>query len=530
MFGAYPLAAVPIAALARADQRATPDLASLLLADRYAPRLHTIEVAPLDPVTHAPVPLFWADKSYTTEPTDVPANQHFQGRVHQAFTFAQRLPRDQLLGGGTTSASASAGEITVSLGDGRLDALLDHIWEGQPLTVKAGLPGMPYAQFATLFTGIIQTKPTATRTEMTLRLRDPQEILQKPIQTETYAGTGGLEGTAENKGQTKPLAYGDLTGVPAVQLDPTNLVYQWSASAVLQVIRVRDRGVPLTEVSAFQSEPPGLADAGTYIANLSNGTIRLGGAPTGQITVDGRGKFVGAAATLLRQMLQERLPDLPLDVASFVRAAPSGSPLAYAYLPGQETWASLWPKLFAGRGSVLVANRLGQMTVVTPDPGATPTATIPADRILDEGISIEALPNPAWRLRWEFQHNWAPIPENVSAGDLDPVVKAALARAFREEELRDEAVRTLFPLAEDPDPIVAYLTGLHFGDMERLLALVSGPRRLYRVPLYGRPFTMTLGQPVLLPASRPLAHEKRGVLLTIEEDAQTNVVTLEVLV
>lgn len=527
MFGAYPLAAVPIAALARADQRATPDLPSLLLADRYAPRLHTIEVAPLDPVTHVPVPLFWADKSYTTEPTDVPANQHFQGRVHQAFTFVQRLPREQLIGGTT---SANAGEITVFIGDGQLDALLDHIWEGQPLTVKVGLPGMAYANFVTLFTGLIQTKPQATRTEMTLRLRDPQELLQQPIQTETYAGTGGLEGAPEIKGQTKPLAYGDLTGVPAVQLDPTNLVYQWSASAVLGVTAVKDRGVPLT----FDPGPVAFGlwnDPGKYRRDLTNGTIQLGGAPTGPITVDGRGKFVGAAATLLRQMLQERLPDLPLDVASFVRAAPpSGSPLAYAYLPGQETWASLWPKLFAGRGSVLVANRLGQMTVVTPEPGATPTATIPADRILEEGISIEALPNPAWRLRWEFQHNWAPIPENVSAGGLDPVVKAALARAFREEELRDEAVRTLFPLAEDPDPIVAYLTGLHAGDLERLLALVSGPRRLYRVPLYGRPFTMTLGQPVLLPASRPLAHEKRGVLLTIEEDAQTNVVTLEVLV
>lgn len=525
MLGAFPIASVPHASLGAGRSYAREGPAAVLLTRLDVVRIHAIEVAPLDPVTHAPVPLWWADHPFTSQPTDTPANQTFQGRVNQALRFTQRLPREQVLG---TDTSATAGEIEVLIGDGALDAYLDHIWEGRPLVVKVGTPGMAYADFATLFTGMIQTKPAATRTAMTLRLRDPRELLDQPILTETYAGTGGLEGPEALKGTVKPRAYGHLTGVPAVLLDPTNLIYQWSASSVLEVTAVRDKGVPLT----FDAGPVTFGlwnDVGKYRVNLAQGTLQLGGAPAGQITVDGIGKAQGTAVQVLRTMLEDLHPSLPLDAGSFTTESRGGG-RGYAYVKDQETWASLVPRLLGGQGSVLVPDRLGAMTVVTLRLGQTPTATIPADRITDEGLAVLVTPNPAWRLRFEFQHNWTPIDENASAGGLDAETKRVLARAVVEDELKDDALRALFPLAEDPAPLVANLTGLDFGEMERLFALVAEPRRLYRIPLIGRPFTMTLGQPVLLEASRPLAHEKRGAILTIDEDAQTNVVTLEVLV
>ena len=541
MIGKYPIGSDPIAALRAADRLAVGNPIDTLFADRFALRIHAIRVAPLDPVTFVPVDFFWADRDFLTPPDDTPANRLFEGRVLQVFSYQQQLPRELFLGSGV--ATASAGEIRVAIGDGALDQYLDHVWEGQPVTVYvwAGrldqVRDLRFSDFQVLATALIQTKPEADRNEMTLRLRDPRELLDRPITTETYAGTGGLEGPAELKGTTKPKAYGHLTGVAPILLDApnlpggaNNLLYQWSASSVLAVTAVYDKGVALAfDPGAINTAVPWNA-LGKYRVDLTNGTIQLGGKPDGQVTLDGHGKAIGTPVEVLRAMLEDLAPNIPLATGTFVKESRPGAIRGYAWVTSTETWADLVPKLLSGQGSVLVPNRLGQMTVLTLRLGQTPTATITEDVIASEGVAILTTPNPSWRLRFQYRHNWTPIDVNASAGVLDPVAKANLARPYLEVAESDATIKTHFPLAEDPEPVPAYVTAFNGAELNRLFALVSEPRRLYRIPMYGRPFAMTLGQPVLLLPSRPLVHEKRGAILTIDEDAQTNAVTVEVLV
>jgi hypothetical protein len=76
--------------------------------------------------------------------------------------------------------------------------------------------------------------------------RDRGFLLQSPLQTTLYIGTGDEEGDATIQGQPKPLVFGRVRNVAPVLIDPTNLIYQISNAALASIDDVFDQGLALT--------------------------------------------------------------------------------------------------------------------------------------------------------------------------------------------------------------------------------------------------------------------------------------------
>lgn len=123
---------------------------------------------------------------------------------------------------------------------------------------------------------------------------------------ETYAGTGGLEGSASLVDVVKPFAAGEHVNRPPVLVDPSKLLFQVHGyGAIEELIAVRERGLELDQTFVPHATSTSLLAAtvpATEIHyHLDSGSFRLGFTPAGNITADFIGHKVGAspAATTL---------------------------------------------------------------------------------------------------------------------------------------------------------------------------------------------------------------------------------------
>lgn len=516
-------------------------------------QVHLVEVTPTD-LGGAPVPLYLSDWGYTTTPSDPDApNRNYWPLARQPYSFRASLPLDQIL---VTQAESSAGDALFDNADGKLDPYLGLIWDGAPYRVLRGPQDGAYAAFTPIFAGRVQgidwTRPQSSPGQVTLRLRDPREFLSLPIALHTYAGTGGLEGPDALAGTLKPRGYGFLLNITPILVDPSTLTYQVNDGPVENIEAVYDKGVRLSRVDSA----PGL---GQYQALESQGIFLLGGSPAGIITADvlcfgddgdGTAAERRCAQRILRKLLAEFYPDVPRDEASFIAAERTVLAGAGLYLTQARTLLDVLPELLAGDAQALVFTALGLATVVTPDFTAPPVATVMPLTTPEGHLDFERVvtPPPAWRLRIGTGKNYtvmtgtqvAGSSEDVQGqGGVDVARRQLLALPYHTFVRQDPSIRTLHPFAADPDVIVTALQGYdhdgggNFPEMDRLFALVSTARRRYRLKCWAPTVDVQLAQVVTLqhPRGEPdLAHGLTGVVATLERDATTDAVTLEVVV
>ena len=186
------------------------------------------------------------------------------------------------LSGDSTEASSRFGSVVI-----RIDpqhSLSEEIlwrlaWEGSPFTVKIGGPDDGFSTFSIVAEGEV-SDANWDRDHISLQISEPDEALRQPIQSETYGGTGGLDGAEALEGRLKPLCYGRVYNQSPVLVDPLNQVYQIHDGAV-ESIQVYDGGL---EFSA--SAPTDVPDvyawpqvAGEWATDLAHGVFRLGNQP-----------------------------------------------------------------------------------------------------------------------------------------------------------------------------------------------------------------------------------------------------------
>lgn len=137
-------------------------------------------------------------EDWMTGPADTPPNTPVRGLLGSAGRYSRNL----FQGGGVTGRIVSdfgyarirnprPAELS---GEGELDDWMGYSISGCSYEVRRGLVGAAYPdEYQVVFVAKGMNMPAGD--DITLRLRDEGLLLDQPIVTEGFAGTGGLEGT-----------------------------------------------------------------------------------------------------------------------------------------------------------------------------------------------------------------------------------------------------------------------------------------------------------------------------------------------
>ena len=497
-----------------------------LLADPYAARRYLVILEPYDPGASAVVTLYHSDHGFVTKPTDSPASQYFEPRVVSALNFERHLFQRGLIGG---RSIPNFGEIALANADGGLDGFLTFGWDDRRVRVFLGGDDFAYGDFGLVFDGTAE-QIEVTDEVLTVRLRDWQHKLAKPVQGTLYAGTGGNEGGSDLTGVRKPLAFGRVLNIRPVMVDPGAGRYQVHDGAISDVDALYVGGIAYTRIV-------GTPTANQCAVDVATGFVTVGGAPlTEQVTCDVKGaKPSGTYLTTVADIVEEivtsqgNLSAGDLDSASFMALNTANSNTVGAYIDGasNRTVLAVLDELIASIGGYYGFDRSGKFEVgrlVTP--GGTPAATFSEVEILE--IVRQATALPAHRVRLGYQPNGTV----QAAFQLNAAVTAA-RRAFTARDVRyvtaeDGSVLAKHPLAGDLE-INTLLDGDTAATTEaaRLLNLYGADRDLFRVRLKTQPFALELADPVRLVYPRfGLQAGKLFRIIGLVEDTALNQVEL----
>jgi hypothetical protein len=172
-------------------------------------------------------------------------------------------------------------------------------------TARGRVGGSGLSAFRRLFKGRVRSWSFSGGRIVVLVDPDARQ-LDNPVQVATYDGTGGLGGTAELAGRTKPKALGIRKGIEPPLIDPVRLIYQANDGAIHGISDVRDVGISLAFTRDYDSyallaaavqqsldddDDPGSFDIGIgqYATCLVEGVFRLGGPAAGRVICDVQG-------------------------------------------------------------------------------------------------------------------------------------------------------------------------------------------------------------------------------------------------
>lgn len=358
-----------------------------------------------------------------------------------------------------------------------------------------------YDDLFTVFNGIADSWDLGLGV-LTLNLRDQSYFLEKPIQSEIFAGTGTYEGTAELTGLPKPMTRGGTASFPVrnvtpVLIDPTNLIYQYSDGPGT-VQDLYERGYAGAGGIVFQADTAdlysGSTDPGKYRTDNSRSLFQLGSSPAGEITCDVTGEFPSAGAIsnvidLGRYAITDDA-DLPSDfisTADFIGCAAAYDYTAGYYI-GPEV-RSVVDVVSAILGSVngrLTVNASGQLRpyVLTSADNAFVRATYTTREI--RSVTPQSLPDllrsPPWRWRVGFARN-----HTLQTSDLSASVSNArrqyLAKQFTHAVWSDSDILAQYRRPTDAPEVASVL--LEETDAQAVAdalgALWGQRRQLYRM-------------------------------------------------
>ena len=191
-------------------------------------------------------------------------------------------------------------ELRLINADSGIDDVAARTIDGRTVEVFAGkyTPG-PRPKFRLDEAGLV-LRTQADRwssygQNLSISLRDRSADLDRPVQPLRFSGTGGSEGGSSLKDRAKPLVLGRFFGAEPVYLAED--VWQISSGKINAITTVRFAGNPLTgsvvEASGgYDKLAATTAPAGGYaFTRHSTGSyIKLGSAPIGLVTIDGKGE------------------------------------------------------------------------------------------------------------------------------------------------------------------------------------------------------------------------------------------------
>lgn len=278
-------------------------------------------------------------------------------------------------GGWNGAAIPQSSAITFASGDQALTGVLTrYYWNDAPITITIGDDEKPDA-YVVAFVGKVARASTDLMT-ITLTLADLSVDLNKPLLTDTFAGTGGLEGVVDITGRVKRRSWGRVFNVEGQILDKANNVYEFGdpTKPLQQFVRIKDKGRegPMTVVAWAGSAAATLAALIASTPPAGGGSVAPSIAcakwwtvASGPLTADLLGEvgsgYVETVAAMFERIAQAKTSITVSNVAAMVtaRSAPAGIHCAEA----GETIANVLDRLALGASLLWVMDPTGFVTL-----------------------------------------------------------------------------------------------------------------------------------------------------------------------
>lgn len=406
-------------------------------------RIWLLTIEALDEMDN-PVTLRFSSGDYTDS-----FGNYYDLRIKQPALFTSAAFIGSVLQAGSRSAF---GETTLVNIDGGLDYLADYAVDGR-------MSILSLRDENNIITPIIEGTVQSLSFESSLvsvRLRDPQEILNLPHPNAKYLGNNippnGLEGTVDDiKGQSKPQVFGKVRNAEPFLVNTQTNIYQVHdfesyPSVSVSVISVYDKGVLLTLHTAYTTlsdfllhQPP----AGQF--NTYNGYFRLHTAPTGQVTCDADSSLflLGDVFNLIAVQAGYTLSSS--DITTFNAFGEVG-----IYLTQEQSTSSLLDLLAQSVGAYWYFDTptlIRMKQLVAP---SSPTIFIEDYQIVaisreKTGAGNNGIPIYEVKLKADKVET---VQTDVAAGAAD-LFRARVGVQFREAIATSSAVRTRHPLSEE---------------------------------------------------------------------------------
>lgn len=445
-----------------------------------------------------------ATREFISRAQDQVANQPFYGTLQQTIQFDQSI----ITGNGFGQVTIAWGEITLINSDGYYDDVIGkYAADGRRLVLKVGderrIKTAGYDGFYTVFDGIA-TGIHVEEGVMRVYLRDRTYQLEVPVSSLIYGGTGGLDGTADNKGKRKPRALGYCANVTPAFISPTLKMFQVSDGPVQAIPAVYSRGNAVTFDQNYATAALLTAAtilSGRYSTCLAAGLFRVNFVLEGEITADVEGDNAGGFVSTSADVVKRLLTGFELENASFASVnALQPAPIGYFVETGSDaTIADVIADVMGSIGGYGGFQRDGVKFEVGlfRAPSGVPSARYTEIDIIE--IKREQLPQgispPPYRYRVAWGRNWTPQTDIASAVSSARV--AFLAELYRLSESSDANIKIDHPLAQDPSVVEAYFRDEADATSEsaRLLALYGlASYSLYRIVLKSKPFVHRIGE------------------------------------
>lgn len=416
----------------------------MAITDQAAERQLLITLEPSTDGGATTTPLYVGDRDYATAPADAPANVLFRGVVKGRPTFKRSLWRPGRIGG-----LSIPGRGTIVLGNGaapgslsgELDPWLAYLWQGRRWRMWIKEVGAAFSTAELVASGLIADLDYG-RWSVTLPLRDRQDIERRPLQSATYSGAGGFDGTSAHAGKRRPLGFGVCRNAPAINVDPVNRWWDLHNGQIEEVIEVRDNGVVYPNDAA---NPPA---AGFHYRDLANGRIRLGNDPNGALRVDFKGSkqggtYVETVATIFRRMATTHMglaDPADLDTASFT-ALDTANAAVVGFWSGLEivTFGEAADRLLDSIGAFrtwtaddrLQVGRFEAPTITGPTDSDC-ALVITANDIVRDSMRRINPGTPPSEVVLKYRKNWGPQDADAIAGAVSAANRLAYSEPWRQ--------------------------------------------------------------------------------------------------
>jgi|GEM_PF-3639030 len=353
-------------------------------------RVILIEASPFSPATGALVPVRLAGGG--SRPFNHRGYNDWRDCIVAEPMFTASI---ELSDAGWTGRSVpSAAAITVQGGANDLvDDLMQLVWNGARLTMYSGDDAVADPVWT------IETKGNVADLmvrdgQMQIIMSDLSGDLGLALASDTFAGTGGLEGGTEAEGRTKRRSWGRVYNVEGRVLDKANNIYEFGDTyrPIQAFVSVKDRGRtgPINYVGWAGS-------AAATLAALQAASVPGGGAavaasiacvkwwtqPAGPLTADLLGEIGGGYVETVAQIAQQIVAGVAptitfagLAAATAMRPDPAG-----IHLPDSSTTAALALDQLLVQASLLwVLSPAGDIQLL-PIGYDDPVETIVADQV-----------------------------------------------------------------------------------------------------------------------------------------------------
>lgn len=336
--------------------------------------------------------------------------------------------------GSPSPMSTSFGSVTISLEHVlRTHDLTRLHFDGAVATIWLGDAGAPFSDFTRVFTGAMGPLVRDDDRSAKITLLGPESALVRDLLTDSFQGTGNIEGPAEMVGRLKPVAFGAVTNVEPILIDAASLIYMVDAASPVTAVfeNALTLDAPAATLDGFSALKSATIAPGKWAR--APGLFRLGSQPSGKITADA-GTASTVNATIVALLRRAGIADA--KIGDTIRAAS----VAYSlYVTDQTTILDAVRNAAFAAGQYLIADAAG-VWHLAPFVSTKVAGRLTADQSSDPIVlpdTIRALPAaaPAWRVKVAHSRVWSVN----SSSEISPALRDQAAAIAAVTKAADDA-------------------------------------------------------------------------------------------